>query len=250
MNTKEKIVQSLEEAKGKYVSGGSLAEAFGLSRNAIWKGINELKKAGYPIESVKNKGYRLSESSDIISKAGIALCLEKMEKSSCTDELADRLFVYESLDSTNTQAVREMLADGLEMLHNTTIVAKRQSSGRGHRGAGFESPEGGIYLSMILDPGKLQNPESVPGAVAGIVTETVKKLYGVEIRGGKDNSLYLGKEKIGGILTEGISDLETGICSSCIVGIGIRADRLCNGRNPSPQRNLVIAALMISLAKL
>ena len=49
MNTKERIIQALEEAKGKYVSGESLADDFGLSRNAVWKAINDLKKTGYRV---------------------------------------------------------------------------------------------------------------------------------------------------------------------------------------------------------
>ena len=50
MTTKEKIIEALEEAKGEYVSGEKLAEDFELSRNAIWKAVNELKKAGYAVD--------------------------------------------------------------------------------------------------------------------------------------------------------------------------------------------------------
>lgn len=250
MNTKEKIIRAMEEAKGEYVSGENLAEDFGLSRNAVWKAVNELKKEGYPIESVRNRGYKLSESSDIISKAGIGLCLGKMISPGRTNELLDKLYVYDNLDSTNTQAKRELLLDGFGILHGTTIVAKTQSSGRGHRGAGFDSPEGGIYLSMILNPGMLHTRKLDTVMIADTVTDVLEKLYGVKIGRKRDNSLYKGRDKIGGILTEAISDLETGAYSSYIVGIGIRADKLYAGMDGTYSRNLVIASLIARLSKL
>lgn len=244
MNTKEKIIQALEEAKGEYISGESLAEIYDLSRTAIWKGINELKKEGYPIESVRNRGYKLSESSDIISKAGIALCLKETVRTKKISGMLDRLYVYDSLDSTNTQAKRELFFGDFGNSHKTVIVAKSQSSGRGHRGSGFESPEGGIYFSMILDPGELPKGEPVTGNAANIVTEVLEKMYGVKVRRKKDNSLYIGKEKVCGILTEAVSDLETGVYSSFIVGIGIRADKLGSLSDCNPSKNAVIASLM------
>ncbi|MCR4596537.1 MAG: HTH domain-containing protein [Lachnospiraceae bacterium] len=250
MNTKEKIIRALEEAKGEYVSGEGLAEEFGLSRNAIWKGINELKKDGYQIESVRNKGYMLPEDTDMISKAGIALCLEKEHRSSSLSGMLDNLHVYDELDSTNIQARRELLLEDFDIVHKTVIIAKTQSSGRGHRGTLFDSPDGGIYLSMILDPAKLHSPQTVTGDMADIVTAVLEEQYGIKAVRKKDNSIYMGKEKICGILTEAVSDLETGIYSSFIVGIGIRADMLRKTSRSGPSRNRVIASLMAGFAKI
>lgn len=248
MNTKEKIIQALENAKGEYVSGESLAERFGLSRNAIWKGINELKKDGYPIESVRNKGYMLSASSDIISKAGIALCLEEQGGSKVLKKMLDDLHVYEELDSTNIQARRELLLDGFDIVHKTVIIAKTQNSGRGHRGSCFDSPDGGIYLSVILDPSKLKDPGSVTDTVAGLVMSVIESQYGIRVTGKKDNSIYMGKEKICGIMTEAVSDLETGVYSCFIVGVGLRADKLRSASDLKPAGNRVIASLLAGFA--
>ena len=250
MNTKEKIIQALEEAKGQYVSGEKLAEDFGLSRNAVWKGIHELQKAGYPIEASRNRGYLLPESSDVISKAGVALYLGKKVPGRVMDEMLDQLYVYEDLDSTNAQALRKLVLDGFHITHKTIIASKTQSSGRGHRGTGFDSPEGGIYLSMILDPGMLRSETPVTGTVVEMVTEVLGELYGVQADQKKDHSLYIGREKVCGILTEAVSDLETGVYSCFIVGVGIRADRLCSGSGCGPSKNLVIASLMAKFAEI
>lgn len=250
VNTKDRIIQALEEAKGEYISGERLAELFDLSRNAIWKGINELKKDGYPIASVRNKGYMLPVSSDMISKAGIALALKERVGEKDAEELLERLYVYETLDSTNTQAKRELLIDAFSVTHQTTIVARTQSSGRGHRGSAFDSPDGGIYFSMILDPKKVRKPELVSGTVADMVTDMFEELCGIRVQKKKDHSLYKGNRKVCGILTEAVSDLETGVYSSLIVGIGIRAEALAGPAAEVPTKNRVIAALMDKLSNL
>ena len=79
MSTKDRVIQALEKSKGEYISGEKLAGDLAVSRNAVWKAVNDLKKQGYAIDSVKNRGYMLSESSDIISKAGVELCLRDMK---------------------------------------------------------------------------------------------------------------------------------------------------------------------------
>lgn len=56
MSMKAKILELLRE-KETYVSGQELCEQFGVSRTAVWKAIGQLKKEGYVIEAVQNKGY-------------------------------------------------------------------------------------------------------------------------------------------------------------------------------------------------
>jgi BirA family biotin operon repressor/biotin-[acetyl-CoA-carboxylase] ligase len=63
----------------------------------------------------------------------------------------------------------------------------------------------------------------------------------------RDSSLYVGDEKVCGILTEGLSDLETGIFSNYIVGIGVRVRRLQALGNTAPQKNKVIADIIRAL---
>ena len=56
---KSEILRLLKESD-TYISGQQLCEQFQVSRTAIWKVIDQLKKEGYEIEAVRNKGYRLS----------------------------------------------------------------------------------------------------------------------------------------------------------------------------------------------
>ena len=63
---KSEILHLLRHADGS-VSGQQLCETFGVSRTAVWKVINQLKEEGYVIDSVQNKGYRITEYPDIIT---------------------------------------------------------------------------------------------------------------------------------------------------------------------------------------
>ena len=71
MTIKEQILNILEAHKGSFVSGEEIAEKLSVSRNAVWKGINSLKSEGHIITAVTNKGYCLSEKSNIFTSQSI-----------------------------------------------------------------------------------------------------------------------------------------------------------------------------------
>ncbi len=250
MSTKDRVIQALEKSKGEYISGEKLAGDLDVSRNAVWKAVNDLKKQGYAIDSVKNRGYMLSESSDIISKAGVELCLRDIKVKADVKAILDNLYVYDSIDSTNTEAKREIVFEGFDVPHKTTIVARFQSGGKGHCGKDFDSPNGGIYLSMILTPLKLAVKEPVNQVVTQMVIDVISDQYGIELSKKENNSLYAGKEKVCGILTEALSDLETGVYTRFVLGIGIRADILNKITDNVPSKNQVLAALIARFAEL
>lgn len=250
MNTKEKVLRALEKGKGTYISGEMLAGECNVSRNAIWKSIAELKKSGYPIKSVTNRGYMLEETSDIISRAGICMYLDS---GSDADEggkiCSEKVFVYDTLDSTNNEAKRNLIFSNDSMTHGTVFVARQQTAGRGHSGSSFSSPEGGIYFSVILEPEMIRKKDiPVTTFISDTVTDVLKRLYQVKTERRRDSSVYVGSEKVCGILTEGISDLETGEYSNYIAGIGIRAEKLRSIHGLSPQRNRVIAEIIGGLS--
>ena len=64
---KTEILQMLREADG-YVSGQQISEKFGVSRTAVWKVIRQLQEEGYQVEAVRNKGYHIVDSPDVITK--------------------------------------------------------------------------------------------------------------------------------------------------------------------------------------
>lgn len=56
---KEEIVKLLKMENSAYLSGQRISTQLGVSRAAVWKAIEALRKEGYEIDSRSNRGYRL-----------------------------------------------------------------------------------------------------------------------------------------------------------------------------------------------
>ncbi|MCR4923717.1 MAG: HTH domain-containing protein [Lachnospiraceae bacterium] len=249
MNTKEKVILALEKAKGSYISGEELARGLNVSRNAIWKVIGELRRSGYIISSASKRGYRLEEKNDVISKEGIFLNLKEAFRDNYPGELfLHNIYVYKELDSTNNEAKKELVFNKGNILNETVIIAEEQTAGRGHLESSFSSPKGGIYMSIIYEAKRIdKKAESIPDIIGSGVAGVIERDFQVRIERKEDSSLYIEKEKIGGIMTEGISDLETGIFSNYITGIGIRFARLSLISGRLIEKNALIADILAEL---
>ena len=75
---KEKILEFLKQQEG-FISGQRICDELGVSRTAVWKYMNSLKKEGYEIESVTRKGYRLLQSPDLLTREAVLSCIKKGE---------------------------------------------------------------------------------------------------------------------------------------------------------------------------
>lgn len=210
---KEDILFELESHRDTPVSGQELADRFHVSRNAVWKVINSLKEDGYIIKSTRNKGYSLESVSDVLSREGILA-----ELKGAYQDLEIR--VFDDIDSTNNEAKR-MLASGFS--GNALIAAETQTMGRGRKGKSFYSPAGtGLYLSLILQENEMTDKVSLLTIVtACAVLRALKKKTNVDIKLKWVNDLFIGEKKAGGILSEAITDLESGSCEAVVIGIGI-----------------------------
>ena len=219
MSSKDKILSLLEQNKTDYISGESMANSLGLSRNAVWKAINELRKQGYQIEAVSNKGYRLGTDNDIISKEGILSYLDSDIRSFAEG----KIYIYDTLDSTNKTA-KEMAIAGSS--HGTLVVAKNQALGKGRKDHSFFSPDGGIYMSIILTPDELPSlePDVITQYTGESVCRSIDKLCHMLPTIKPVNDLFLNGKKICGILTESGTEFDSGLVQWIVVGIGINFD--------------------------
>ncbi|MEQ3347056.1 biotin--[acetyl-CoA-carboxylase] ligase [Peptoniphilus senegalensis] len=219
MKTKDIVLRELERNRANYISGQELAERLNISRTAIWKAINSLKKSGFQIESQTKVGYKLIESDDKLSDEGIRKGLR--------DELKDiDIIVYDEIDSTNTEAKRRLYSS--EVKDFTVIVSDMQKGGRGRTGKSFTSPKGsGVYFSIILHPKDSYDFSyfdltTVKAAVA--VAEGIKEATAKQAEIKWVNDLFLNGKKICGILSELDADFESRSVKSVIVGIGINVN--------------------------
>lgn len=215
--TAEEILKILEKNKGRAVSGEQIAKDLNLTRSAVWKHINNLKKKGYFIKSTNNRGYELSEETDIFSASGIYDLIKK--DSGFSSKLDLKIDVVDEVTSTNTLLKEEARKGASE---GRVLVAKKQTEGRGRLGRSFFSPKNGIYMSFILRP-KISFRESLllTTIAAVAVTEAIKEVSGKAVGIKWVNDVYLEGKKVCGILTEAEADVETGSLAYAVVGIGL-----------------------------
>ena len=80
MSTKSRLLELLEQNRGKYLSGNELAKMLDVSRTAVWKGMKRLQQEGYSITAVTNKGYRWNEGQiNFLRKEAVRLQLKNTE---------------------------------------------------------------------------------------------------------------------------------------------------------------------------
>jgi len=217
MTTKEHVLSLLENKRGQNISGAHIASQLNMSRNAVWKAVKELKKDGYKIKAVTNKGYCLCEDNDILSAQGILPFLSHKLQ----EQVADKIYVHASLESTNKTA-KEMAISGAE--HGTIVIADHQTAGKGRYGRTFHSPPShGIYMSIILHPSQLciDTPGLVTHFAAVSVCEAIEAISEKKPKIKWVNDIFLDDKKICGILTEAVTDFESGNMQWIVVGIGV-----------------------------
>lgn len=214
MTTKEKVLELFEKNKGIYFSGEELAKQLNVSRASVWKAVTGLRKDGYAIDAVTNKGYCLSERGDILSAQGIMKYLPSEYQNM-------DIRVERETESTNA-AVREYAEQGMQ--EGFLLVAGEQTKGRGRYGRTFFSPQGtGVYFSLLLRPkGVLAQQGTGLTAMAAVaMCEAVKELSGKPTGIKWVNDIYVNGKKVCGILTEASMGLESGRLDYVILGVGV-----------------------------
>lgn len=211
---KSEILRLLKESN-TYISGQQLCEQFQVSRTAIWKVIDQLKKEGYQIEAVRNKGYRLIESPDVMSKAEIESLVD-------TKWAGKNVVYYDEIDSTNNRA-KEAGDNGAA--HGTLFVSDMQVAGKGRRGRVWKSPSGSsIYMTILLYPkvAPIKAPQ-LTLVMAIAVAEGIQKVTGLETKIKWPNDIVVNGKKICGILTEMSTEID--YINHVVIGVGINVNQ-------------------------
>lgn len=208
--TREEVKRGLIGGLGSWISGQELAASLGISRAAVWKAVASLRAEGYEIEASK-RGYRLSALPDLLTEDLIREGLR-------TELLGRRIIAAEALPSTNAEAKRFAASE-----EGTVVIAEVQTAGRGRMERSWHSPQGGVWMSVILKP---QIPPAqafrVNIAAAVAVARALEGLYGLEVKIKWPNDLMVGGRKVSGILTEIGADMDR--LEYAVVGIGINAN--------------------------
>lgn len=232
---REKILSLFNQAQDGFVSGERLSEELGVSRTAVWKHISSLRQAGYQINAVPSRGYRLIQTPDVLMPESIQAGLDCMT-------VGSKVVCLGETDSTNLQACRlgdEGAPDGL------VVIADHQSAGKGRMGRRWESPaEVNLYVSVLLRPSIL--PFEAPkltflSAVA--VCRAIAECCGLEANVKWPNDILLNGKKVAGLLNEMSS--ETDRVHYVVLGVGVNLN-MRNEQFPGELRYPATSLLMES----
>lgn len=210
LSNEEMILSFLAEGGDDYISGAALSDKLGLSRTAVWKYVEQLRKMGYRIDAQSAKGYRLLEVPDRLTTLEVGPLL-------ATRDLGHTLHHYEQLESTNAKAF-ELAQEGGS--HGELIVTEHQTAGKGRRGRSWVSPAGkSLAMSLILRPEIAPSRAPEVTLVAAVALAETLRDSGVQADIKWPNDVQIAGKKVAGILTELSADVER--VHFVVLGIGV-----------------------------
>ena len=204
------MLNLFHERKG-FISGEEISREWHISRTAVWKHVNVLRKLGYVIEAVPSRGYYLKSSPDIVTVTGIAVRMR-------SSIIGKRIVCLDETVSTNNDAFR-MAGEGAD--EGTVVVADKQTGGKGRLGRRWLSPPRvNLYCSVILRPSC--SPHEAPqltflSAVA--VARAIERETKLKPQIKWPNDVLINDGKVAGLLNE--MSAETDAVNFVVLGIGV-----------------------------
>ncbi|MWV40466.1 biotin--[acetyl-CoA-carboxylase] ligase [Natrialba sp. INN-245] len=202
----------LERIADGPVSGPDLAAKFEISRTAVWKHIEGLRDAEFEIESGPD-GYELV-SADAYTGPAVEYGLE-----------APFTVEYHDAVASTNELARERAVDGAA---NVAVLADEQTGGRGRLEREWNSPPGGVWVSIVTRPSIAPVQAPLYTLAAAVATARVAREAGVDARIKWPNDVVIPDgddgdyRKLAGILTE--MEGETDRIEWLVVGIGVNAN--------------------------
>jgi BirA family biotin operon repressor/biotin-[acetyl-CoA-carboxylase] ligase len=211
--SKRTVIDILRDSPG-FVSGEAISQSLGVSRNAVHKHVNSLRKRGYDIVGVSRRGYKLEDEPTALS---MALVAERTGQS----VFGRALRYHDEIESTNVEAKKLAGAGAPE---GTVVVAERQSAGRGRLGRRWTSPAGkGLLFSVVLRPPvDMADVHLLTIAAATAACDAIESLADVSLRIKWPNDLLIDDRKVGGILLEVAGEQDA--VDWVVVGIGLNVN--------------------------
>ncbi len=204
------IKEILENIQDDYVTESELIDNLNITHEKLKTHIEELRDSGYEINIDEDKGLKLENAPDILEPYEIKRGLE-------SKYIGHTIHFFDEVESTSDTA-REFLDKGAE--EGTVIIAGSQTAGRSRKVDDWASPEGGIYMTMILRPDLTLTQAPKLTIVTGVaIAKTLHDHFNLDVGIKWPNDLLIDNKKICGILTEAIGDFDK--LDAVLIGIGI-----------------------------
>ena len=192
-------------------------------RNEI---INLLKKENKISDKTVSelKDIDLSDFATVVKELGKEET-ENIKASEITKDLNTKfigknLYVYKEVASTNTVAKFLSMND---IENGSVVISEKQTKAKGRSGKSWESPLGGIWLSIILNPNVDYSKLPLITLATGVAVAKTLERVGIENPEIKwTNDIIINGKKVCGILTEAVTKFNT--IENVIIGVGIDAN--------------------------
>lgn len=197
---------------GKEVSGGDLSRELGISRAAIGKHMQALRKEGYLIQAAPQKGYRLLETPNKPLPAEINRYLDQ--------DSPWQIHYLQKVDSTNNY-LRSLAEQDCPAF--TVVFAEEQWAGKGRISrAWYSPPSESLFFSVLFRPSLAPSLAQTVTLLTAVSIATALNTLGFEPKIKWPNDLLLDGKKLCGILAEMRSDFDT--VHWQVVGIGLNVN--------------------------
>lgn len=192
-------------------SWDDLAQRAGVTHDEARRSAERLRREGFPVVSLDGQGCTIPEDEDI-------LCLPGIYRGLATRVLGRQICYTLTTGSTNddAKALAGICPEG------TLVTCEAQTKGKGRLSRQWESPRGGIFMSLILKP--QIPPAAVPSLAlaAGCAVAAALEATGIDAEVKWPNDVLVEGKKLAGILCE-LGATGAGV-QHVIVGIGVNAN--------------------------
>jgi len=205
-----KVLTYLKSHNSEFLSGQDLSDVLKISRVAVWKHVKKIRSLGYKVESKHRLGYKLTDLTDQLLPWEITQNLD-------TKLLGKRVYYFDTIDSTQNFAAK------IASNHNengTIIVSKHQTDGKGRLERKWESPTGGIWMSIIIQPEfNISYITLVPIATSLALCIAIEKILKIKPELKWPNDVTLKGKKVAGVLVD--TSIISNEIENVVLGIGI-----------------------------
>ena len=188
--------------------------------------VKLLKKEGKlsekTIDEISN--IEIGDFSDLVRELGKEetehIKRDEISKNLNTKYIGKDIYIFNEVMSTNTIS-KFLSMNGVG--NGAVVISEKQTKARGRSGKNWESPLGGVWLSIILNPNVNHSKIPLITLATGVAVENTLKRIGVKNAEIKwPNDILIHGKKVCGILTEAITSFNT--IESVIIGVGIDAN--------------------------
>ena len=205
-----KILNFLESHESEYLSGQDLSDVLKISRVAVWKHVKKIRSLGYTVESKQKRGYKFVHSTDKLLPWEITKKLK-------TKFIGKRSYYFDEIDSTQNFALQ---ISSKNKENGTIVIAEKQLGGKGRLNRKWYSPNGGIWISIIIHPEfEISNATIIPIATSLALYNAIEKIYKIKTNVKWPNDITIDGKKIAGMLID--TSVQGNKIESIVLGVGI-----------------------------